>query len=68
MHALHVYSLCLLAGAALCIPLPRETDVLHEFFVATGGPNWLVNSGWLPGTRPHCEWTGVVCNSDSIVT
>jgi len=47
--------------------LPQRT-VLEIFYNATNGPNWTDNAGWLDDAVPECEWVGVECGSNALVT
>lgn len=46
-------------------------DTLSEFYTATGGPNWIDNTGWLGDGCPCSEkgvgsWYGIGCVSGAI--
>ena len=47
-------------------PLPK--DPLIDFYHATGGDQWLRNSGWLSAETPICEWYGIHCETISGVS
>lgn len=39
-----------------------ELKALTDFYDATSGPNWRVNSNWLKGDPCLNKWYGVGCN------
>ena len=41
-----------------------ERSALTDFYIATSGPYWTVNSGWMTSTHP-CTWYGVKCSGGS---
>lgn len=59
----------------LCGPHPfafakctaSQTDVLHEFYVATNGVSWTASDNWLIGDPCDNEWFGVTCDSSKNV-
>ncbi len=42
-----------------------ECQALVAFYYATGGPNWLVKTGWLQTNTP-CTWYGVICTGGTV--
>lgn len=54
----------------------EEYNVLSEFYRATNGSNWFVNTGWLEGepcedndrARGSSSWFGVQCEGSSVFT
>jgi hypothetical protein len=63
--SLFVVLLHLVAGAIFVHPddYPQDTIALHEFFNATNGTRWTINTNW---TQPVsiCTWYGVTCDCD----
>eukprot|EP00984_Skeletonema_dohrnii_P033037 scaffold28410_cov172-Skeletonema_dohrnii-CCMP3373.AAC.1 len=45
-----------------------ERDSLEAIYNATNGHNWTNNDGWRNETLGHCQWYGISCNADSLVT
>ena len=43
-----------------------DREALVEFFLATGGPNWLKNTNWL-SSAPIAEWYGITVNANGRV-
>lgn len=44
-------------------PVPtEERDALVALYNATGGPQWIHNSGWLGAPGTECGWYGVLCD------
>eukprot|EP00986_Skeletonema_menzelii_P014129 scaffold8949_cov90-Skeletonema_menzelii.AAC.1 len=37
-------------------------------YYATNGDCWVDNSGWLDFSQSECDWFGVTCNDENIVT
>jgi PKD repeat protein len=59
------------APAALCdsqteIPV-TECAALEDFYKATGGENWIKDSGWMETLTP-CSWYGVACLNGHVST
>lgn len=58
--------LTLAAGLIVAAPLAAQLsgadrEVLVDFFLATGGDDWIRNDGWLDPDVDPCDWFGVVC-------
>ena len=45
------------------IPM-AECEALEALYSSTDGDSWAHNSGWLQTDKP-CQWTGIICESDS---
>ena len=43
-----------------------DREALVEFYLATGGPNWLKSTNWL-SSAPIAEWHGVTTNANGRV-
>jgi len=46
----------------------HERESLEAIYNATNGHNWTNNDGWRNETLGHCQWYGISCNADSLVT
>jgi hypothetical protein len=44
-----------------------ECETLVAFYEATGGPEWVDNTGWLASNTP-CSWFGISCSSAHVGT
>ena len=55
-------------GTRECIDpkLLKERKILVDFYSASNGTNWLVQTNWL-SNYPTCSWYGVKCNEDGFV-
>ncbi|GIQ82930.1 hypothetical protein KIPB_004159 [Kipferlia bialata] len=66
----HRMKLLFVAVALLAVALGQtcttERDALEAIYDATNGLDWTVANNWL-SNDPHCEWTGVSCNSSGWV-
>jgi Leucine-rich repeat (LRR) protein len=51
--------------AAYGIP---ENEALRSFYDNLGGPNWHNSYGWLDDATRHCQWFGISCNENGLVT
>lgn len=40
---------------------PNTYKILLDFYVSTGGANWIDNSGWNDTSSDYCQWFGVYC-------
>ena len=59
---------CVINGETVATVLSgQECDALIDFYVSTGGPNWVDREGWATPTDP-CTWVGVECRGSSVVT
>ena len=47
---------------------PTDAGVLKEFFMITGGSNWINQQGWLKGDPCKDQWFGVCCNDNGKVS
>ena len=47
--------------------LESDKESLTAIYHATGGPDWVINSGWLSGS-PVDQWHGVTVNHCGLVT
>eukprot|EP00984_Skeletonema_dohrnii_P033039 scaffold28411_cov83-Skeletonema_dohrnii-CCMP3373.AAC.1 len=45
-----------------------ERESLKAIYNATNGHNWTNNDGWRNETEDHCQWYGISCDSDRLVT
>lgn len=45
----------------------QEHQALVDFYHSTQGSDWVRQDNWLSETIPHCEWHGVICNSEGSV-
>jgi hypothetical protein len=45
----------------------QQRYVLACLYFANGGDDWIYKSNWLTGAS-ECDWHGVECNSDAVVT
>lgn len=50
-------------GQTMCQVFESDRDILTNFFLETGGNNWVRNSAWGSNT-PICSWSGVRCTGD----
>eukprot|EP00581_Thalassiosira_minuscula_P009259 CAMPEP_0183708732 /NCGR_PEP_ID=MMETSP0737-20130205/4938_1 /TAXON_ID=385413 /ORGANISM="Thalassiosira miniscula, Strain CCMP1093" /LENGTH=1678 /DNA_ID=CAMNT_0025936651 /DNA_START=186 /DNA_END=5222 /DNA_ORIENTATION=- len=41
---------------------------LDTFYHRTGGDHWFNNSGWLSDNVPECQWFGLKCNGNEVIT
>jgi len=53
----------LAAAAAVGQVSDAEREALIDFYLATGGDEWIGNSGWLGEPGTECDWHGVQCAS-----
>lgn len=55
-------------GTRECIDpkLLLERKILSDFYSASNGTDWLIQSNWL-SNYPSCTWYGVLCNEDGFV-
>ena len=51
----------------ICSPTVVQRYSLSVFYFSTEGSRWTEDSGWL-SRRQECEWFGVECNSNGLVT
>ncbi len=42
-------------------PTTEEYRILKEFYDATDGPNWRINTHWLNKSVSECYWHGIQC-------
>jgi len=58
-----------IVGESFCADPARmiQRYISALFYFATDGENWTLNSGWL-STAHECEWEGVACTVDKIIT
>lgn len=45
-----------------------ETLLLRALFEQTGGEYWLNRTGWADDDVPQCQWIGLTCNDDGLIT
>jgi hypothetical protein len=45
-----------------------EKGALRAFYVYLGGFDWYNSYGWLDNATPHCQWFGISCNDNGLVT
>ncbi|HVJ61394.1 MAG TPA: hypothetical protein VM555_01620, partial [Tahibacter sp.] len=57
-----------LAGTASAAIPASEREALIAIYNATGGPNWTNKTGWLGAPGTECNWYGVSCGFDTVVT
>lgn len=66
-------SLGMLSVLATCTgndeALPQR-EILELFYTATGGDNWREQAkmGWMDSNVPECDWDGVTCGSNNLVS
>jgi hypothetical protein len=41
---------------------------LEIFYYQTGGDYWFDNTGWLDDMTHYCQWFGLTCNDDGLLT
>lgn len=56
-------TVCALLGTANAQVPEAEREALIDFYHATGGDEWIDNTGWLGEPGTECEWHGVQCAS-----
>eukprot|EP00584_Thalassiosira_punctigera_P022656 CAMPEP_0172573310 /NCGR_PEP_ID=MMETSP1067-20121228/136119_1 /TAXON_ID=265564 ORGANISM="Thalassiosira punctigera, Strain Tpunct2005C2" /NCGR_SAMPLE_ID=MMETSP1067 /ASSEMBLY_ACC=CAM_ASM_000444 /LENGTH=1416 /DNA_ID=CAMNT_0013365909 /DNA_START=302 /DNA_END=4550 /DNA_ORIENTATION=- len=56
-----------LEASLFTYPFFDDALVLKEFYRENGGEHWFNNDGWLED-EDHCNWFGVACNGDGLVT
>ncbi|KAL7490391.1 hypothetical protein ACHAWT_000019, partial [Skeletonema menzelii] len=49
-------------------PKQSQLYALKAFYFATNGDSWDINSGWLDSSQSECDWFGVTCDDENIVT
>ncbi|MGB3068834.1 MAG: hypothetical protein WBC18_09815 [Ottowia sp.] len=52
----------LAAGSAQAAIPASQRQYLLDLYAATGGPNWIDNTGWGGGAGTECNWYGVTCD------
>lgn len=50
-------------GQTMCQVLESERDILMNFFLQTGGRNWVNGASW-GSNDPICSWSGIRCAGD----
>ena len=50
-------------GQTTCQVLESERDILTNFFLQTGGRNWVAATSW-GSNDPICSWSGIRCSGD----
>ena len=58
---------CTMARRDPIDPIENESGGLSFLYSSFGGDDWKDNTGWDSDT-PHCEWFGITCNEDGLVT
>eukprot|EP00986_Skeletonema_menzelii_P018565 scaffold26657_cov186-Skeletonema_menzelii.AAC.1 len=48
--------------------MDRQLYALSVLYDATNGDSWDNKSGWLDFSQSECDWYGVTCNDENIVT
>ncbi len=51
-----------LRNRAMTIP-PPQLAALKALYVATGGDQWKINTGWNDPNADPCQWHGVGCDA-----
>ena len=49
-------------------PSEVEGNNLLYLYEDVGGVDWYDNTGWSDGSTPHCQWFGISCDEDGLVT
>ncbi len=63
MRAVLLLATCGLLGGVNAQVSEAEREALIDFYHATGGDEWIDNTGWLGEPGSECEWHGVQCAS-----
>ena len=45
-----------------------ERPSLEAIYNHTNGQNWTNSAGWIDDTIDHCQWHGITCDDDGLVT